>query len=137
MKKKKEQRCFPFSYTVNITLKNTLQEILCLEIVFIVSMLLAVATAKYLQPRAWGFSLVYYKLQRSERHNSCSLLLGIGSFLEMKCIKRRQNQLLCEKHGLCQEIKHLSSPEKKHRVIQGLTVFYKGSIKYFWCVVGR
>lgn len=31
---KKEQRCFPFRYIVNITLKNTLQEILCLEIVY-------------------------------------------------------------------------------------------------------
>lgn len=77
---KKEQIYFPFSCIVNITLKNILQEILCLEIVFMIIILLTVAAAKYLQPCAWGFFLPYYKLQRSERHNSCWLLLGIEVF---------------------------------------------------------
>lgn len=47
---RKEQRYFLFSYVVNITLKNTLQEILVFtgEIVFMISILLTVAAAKYL-----------------------------------------------------------------------------------------
>lgn len=47
---RKERRYFLFSYVVNITLKNTLQEILVFtrEIVFMISILLTVAAAKYL-----------------------------------------------------------------------------------------
>lgn len=95
---RKEQRCFPFSCIVNSTLKNTLQETLCLEIKFIISILLTVAAAKNLQPFAGGFPFSY-KLQKSERHNSCWLLSGIGSFLEIKLIERRQNQLSAKKKG--------------------------------------
>lgn len=43
---------------------------------------------------------------------------------------------LCKKNGICKEIKYLSSPKKKHKIIHGLTVFCKGSVKYFWCTVG-
>lgn len=53
---KQEQIYFPFSCIVNTTLKNTLQDILCLEIVFMISILLTVAAAKYLLPCAWRFS---------------------------------------------------------------------------------
>lgn len=54
----------------------------------------------------------------------------------MKCIKRRQKQLCAKKHGLCQEIRHLYSPNENHKILQGLTVFYEGSVKYFWYIAG-